>query len=358
MTLSLQMQRAAIEQQTGAAVTQNRMDENLQKLLARAEDMEERLARTAVLQSLDPLLLDQMMEAFERKFLVAEPAMKRLRSRSKSKQRQEEPSVSAKRILEHFLYDPELVVKDYSALKRQIKDTGRVELDVDRLKALQTNYSLRAFLTINEPSLILLNGRADVRPDSEVSVFTAHVVDRLLQQYEEQKRQQNPPVVIIPAAFFCGRHRDYRNDVNAEPEEAAMSLLLQLIDRLGAAISPSVLQACYEKIDPRGMTSICEALDILITSLKSDVFVFIVMDGLRYFFLPPERAEKTRELVSRLVQIYRKSASATLKFLFANPTKAEFVEDLFEEYECVNIARNPKATDGSLSLSVAKMAIN
>lgn len=320
------------------------MDQNLQNVLTRVTDMEERLARTAVLQSLDPLLLEQMMNAFERRFLTEQP-----RRRLSSKQRAL-PGLTAKDFLKQFLYDADLVKRDCNALKKQINPVGRAELDMDRIKALQSNYSLRAFLTVHESSLILLNGRAESRPDSEVSIFSAHVVDRLLQQYEFQRDNVESKISILPAAFFCGQHRNWRNDANAKAEEAAMNLLLQLVDRHGDGIDATVLQKCYESIDPENITSICEALDTVISYFKNNEIVVLIMDGLRYFAQPPDRNEKTRELISCLVNIYRKRPAATLKFLFANPTKTDFVEDLFEEHELVSIARNVRGSDAPLKL--------
>jgi hypothetical protein len=269
------------------------------------------------------------------------------------------PSIAPKDVLDRFEYSSDLVIRDCLALQKPlVKRThspNRSPCDMTRIRALHDNPQLRAWQTVNSSSLLLLNGRAEPRHNSEVSCYSAGIFGALLQQYEGREKEPKGEAIIVPLAFFFGQHRN-RSDVYASPEEAGMSLLLQIIDRHGDGIDSDSLSDIYERLDPNSMAGICSSLYSLITSLKRNVVLVLILDALRYFAEPSDRGEKTRHLVECLVEIYRKRPAATLKILVANSNGAEFIEDFFQEDERVNIPRNLRPRGSSSRLSIEDIA--
>jgi hypothetical protein len=330
LRLSRQVQDESMQLQYWATYMQDRMDQKMQAVLDRTEFLEERLARTEVLENLDPFL-QQMMDSLEQRVVGA----------------QTRHSINFEDVLSRVLYDPEMLESDLAAIMKQNNVTGRAELSIDRVRALQSNARLRAWLAVDEPSLLLLNGRAEARHVSEVSLFSASIIEGLLKQRDAQRNSDNHKVTIVPVAFFCGQHRDWQRDPNGSVQEAAMSLLLQIIDCCGKNINPKVLRHIYDTTNPEELHSICSAIDVLIVSLPRHVFVILIVDGLKYFAQPSERQAAMTELVASLIGTFRKGPEATLKFLFANPTRVEFLVPLFEGHELLNIPRNLRSADSS-----------
>lgn len=269
------------------------------------------------------------------------------------------PSVTPRDLLDRFEYSPDLVIRDCLALQKPlVKRThspNRSTCDMTRIKALYDNPQLRAWQVVNNSSLLLLNGGAELKYNSEVSCYSAAIFGALLRQYEGGKKEHKAEAIVIPLAFFLGQHRD-RNDVYACPEEVGMSLMLQLIDRCGDGIDSDILNDIYERLDPRSIASICSSLHSLLTSLKRNVVLVLILDAVRYFAEPSERGEKTRNLIECLVEIFRKRPVATLKVLIANPTRADFIEEFFQENEMVNIPRNLRPRGSSVRLSLDDIA--
>jgi hypothetical protein len=205
--------------------------------------------------------------------------------------------------------------------------------------AAQKNPRMLAWLTLDESSLLLVNGGADPASQS-VSFVSAKVVRSL----QVQDLRQNPSMELVTLAYFCGRHWDYRRDAAGSPDELAMSLLLQLVDQY-RAFEPRALQECLDKAVPHDVAAICEVLQSLLDQLPNNAVVFLVIDGLHSFSNPPERQRQMREVVELLVDIYRKQSRPILKFLFAGPTRSN-LEELFEAGEIVDLPLNPPPSGG------------
>ena len=186
--------------------------------------------------------------------------------------------------------------------------------DPNRVLAAQKNPRLLAWLALDGPALLLQGARP------------------------------GPSMELVTLAYFCGRHWDYRRDEAGSPDEMAMSLLLQLVDRY-RHFEPRALQECMDKAVPHDVVAICEAFQGLLDQLPSNAVVFLVIDGLHSFSTPPERQRQMREVVELLVGIYRKQSSPILKFLFAGPTRSN-MEDLFEVGEIVDLPFNPPPQGG------------
>ena len=325
--LSRDTEQETVQLQYWATYNQASIHKQLQTIEHRIT--EERASRVDVLEKLNPLLNHIMDALYEREGPGSHHKAPKLL-----------PDIDPDHILAHFLYDLDLVRDDCAALAKGANRSGRTSHDASRLTALQTHPRLRAWLTLDEPSLLLLNGRAESRPDSEVSLFTARVFQQLLVHHETHSDQKEGDARIIPLGFFCGQHRDWQRDDNGNPEELAMSLLLQLIDRGRDVLDSAVLRQCYERLRPGDVASICVMLESLILSLGPGVVVIMVVDGLRFFAQPRERSNGTKDVVTRLVGLYRDRPAATLKFLFASPTMSEFVEELFTDEEVLELPRD------------------
>jgi hypothetical protein len=236
------------------------------------------------------------------------------------------------------------LARNLSQKSRHSRGASRTVLSQDRITALQTNLRIRAWLTVDEPSLLLLNGRARPHPCSETSLVAAQIIQRVLCRYEETSSTEANTAILIPLAFFCGQHRDWQRDPNGTPIEAAMSLLLQLVDRHGASLPEDALAECLSETNPRDMSSILRSVEKLILRLGRNVILIVVVDGIRFFAYPAERRRQMRQLVEGLVDIYRKRPAATQKFLFASPTRFDFVEDLFGPAEMLTLPRDLRKT--------------
>src|SRR3569833_3906996 len=140
------------------------------------------------------------------------------------------PGLVATDVLERFLYEPEMVPRDCAALVYLLARSRKTLLDRSRIASLQSNPRGRAWLAVDESSLLLVNGRTRSRPGSETSVVCAQIVQHLLSrdrpgvpdESPAQPARRGKPTVVVPQAIFCGPPRDWLRDPNASPAEAAM----------------------------------------------------------------------------------------------------------------------------------------
>jgi hypothetical protein len=199
---------------------------------------------------------------------------------------------------------------------------------------------LRSWLAIDESSTLLINGQGRPTPKSEVSYTAAKLVESLIRIAADK-----PNIIVL--AYFCGQHQRL-SDVYANPSELTMSLLVQLIDGY-RGFPQGELEQCLQDVDPRSVVSLCQAFHGLVAQLPKNIFLYVVVDGLSFFAEPANRGEQTATIVHQLVDLHAESIKATVKLLFTCPTRALFVEDIFEEEEIVNLPRNPKPSQWSQS---------
>ena len=338
-TLSRSTELETMQLQYMTAFAQTKIHNQLEALVKFKDDFEEnqakieereRRAKVEVLENLHPLL-NNIMTALQQR-AITEGA---------SSSSTSVPDVNIEKLLTDFLYEPELVVNDCASLVKKFDSKGsRVKYDINRISAYNSHPRLRAWLTYDEQSLILLNGRAEPRADSEVSLFTAKMVERLLAHYQAQVQTEQQESILIPLVYFCGQHRDWKRDSNGNPEELAMSLLLQLVDRGRHYLDPTTLQDFYHRTTGGNIESICSTFDRLVCSLSRRVILVVVVDGIRYFAQPTERANNMKDVVSRMLQTYRNDPAATLKILFTSPTRSDFLEEFFDDGELLGMPRD------------------
>ncbi|KAF7534355.1 hypothetical protein G7054_g6316 [Neopestalotiopsis clavispora] len=242
-------------------------------------------------------------------------------------------------LLDKFCYERDLVPDDCQTLMKLMNPHRSSVTDYDRIISIESSFRIQAWLIIDEPSLLLIDGRAESRRDIEVSIFVARIVHRLHSWQAEFTDTDEDAPIIVSLAFFCSQHRG-RQDVHSNPTELAMSLLLQLMDQCREDFSSSLLQKVAQELDPTNMSSICSKLEELIMSLGGNVVLILLIEGLIHFTQDEVQTSQTQELISFLVAIYRRRPTATLKLLFSSPTRPDFVEDLFQDKELLRLPRS------------------
>ena len=235
-------------------------------------------------------------------------------------------------LLNQYLYEPSLVTTDYEHLLGVPNHAGR-DFDEDRVSAIKACPQFKDWIQRGDSSLLLVNANLDTPSSLEMSFVSAQAFKRAMEIYGEET---NAGPKLIPLAFFCGQHEDYRRDENGHPSELAMSLLLQLVDRY-RAFHPEHVAVAFERFNPEDIESILKAFKTLISCLPEHMIVFIIIDSLRSFGRPKKRRNDLVEVVEGLVDICRGRHPATLKVLFANSTRAEYLEDIFTNDETLRV---------------------
>lgn len=241
------------------------------------------------------------------------------------------------KFLQDFQYEQELVFKDCQFFTDRLGVINLGESSATYLTAMQCSYQMRVFLTADEPSILAVMAHCDPQPDSEPSLLTAKIVQRLF--FIANARDPGAKIAkIIPLVFFCGRHRDRRRDPYTNPTEVALSLLMQLIDRHRDYIGLDFLDRCRACIDPTNIQSICSALKELISTLNNNVILVVVIEGLEFFAQIADMREPARHLFQTLVSTYRSGMKAMMKCLFMSSSRLEFVENVLEDDEVLEIS--------------------
>lgn len=240
--------------------------------------------------------------------------------------------------MHEFSFDPDLVPGDMEYLLRQGTASLHQQLQPHRLRALQDNPRIKVWLSLDSPSLLLVNGNSNSPLDLSTAFFSAKIINTLMHHGSQPHRN----IEIIPLAYFCGQHQDYQSGVAASPAGLAMSLLLQLVDT-HRDFESEVLQRCLDKTVPDDPRSVLDSLATLLGHLPREAMVFVVIDGVEHFSRPAERKMRFREVVGRLVHLFREQQGAKVKLLFTSVQEAGVLEDmgLIMDDEIVNVAKSP-----------------
>lgn len=142
-----------------------------------------------------------------------------------SKKKPAYPKTTAEDVLDRLIFDPDLVPQDIQDLLRQGTATLHQKVQPYRLQSIQDNPRIKAWLSLDKPSLLLVNGNSTSHLDLSNSFFSAKIVNALMKHASQPQKN----IEMIPLAYFCGQHKNYSKDVAAHPAELAMSLLLQLV---------------------------------------------------------------------------------------------------------------------------------
>jgi hypothetical protein len=317
-----------------------RLDETLQRVMAleglkeiliddRRRDIEQLCATTPDLPEHEGGILKETHKEIPTQ-VTQETAIDTALCQSSEDVPDERPTIP--QILELLEYDPAIMPSDCSKLLRiQPISAG---LKSSRLLYVVNNIRLRAWLEVDESSLLLINGGGDPSPISEVSYITARLAESFI-------LVARPTRQIMAMAYFCGQHRRVGSDVYASPTEMGMSLLCQLIDTGKKVFASEIVLDALDGLEPSNIVTICNSIEKLLALLGSSVVVFIIIEGLNFFSYPASRQAETGELLGRLVSIQRRTESATIKLLFTCPSRVLFLEEMVTSSEIMTVPRSP-----------------
>ncbi|KAG6361144.1 hypothetical protein INS49_009368 [Diaporthe citri] len=245
---------------------------------------------------------------------------------------------TAEEVLDQLLFDPGLVPRDMEDLLRQGTATLHQKIQPDRLQAIQDNPRIRAWLSLDSPSLLLVNGNSPSHLDLSTSFVSAKIMNTLMRQAPKPHKN----IEIISLAYFCVKHQNYSRDEAAHPAELAMSLLLQLVHS-HRDFEPNLLQKCLDERLPYNIKPILECLAELLDGLPLEAVVFVIIDGIEHFTRPNKRRRGLREVCFQLIQVFREQRGAKVKLLFTSAQKAVMLEELglLMDDEIVNIPKSP-----------------
>ena len=238
-------------------------------------------------------------------------------------------------ILRELDYDRAFVVNDVQSLLQLGTSSGAAKIDQSRLHAMESHPRVRAWLTVDHCSMLLINGRSEPL-DLSISLAAAKMVSSLMQQ----PRTSEEAMYIVPLAFFCSQHRDFYRDTAASPVELAGSLLLQLVDGY-PDFDPLELRDCLQHTDFNDIHSVCTSIGTVFNRLPPSAVVFLIIDGLLFFSISPRVMREMHLIISLLVGIYRQQSAPMLKMMFTCSTRSRLLEYLFEESEILDLPTVP-----------------
>ncbi|OTA66653.1 hypothetical protein K449DRAFT_420314 [Hypoxylon sp. EC38] len=304
------------------------------KLSKNGEDLSLILARCAALEDMTRFLQQAHHEVME----WGKQKLNRLESGSYK------GISSAEEFRENFLrelaYDKRLLDDDCNDLLSIRKGSGS-GLDAERIFSMQRHLQLQAWMSLDDSSILLVNGGCELSTNLEISYVAAQIVESVRQLSEKQHRRSdygdNSDVSVLPLAFFCSRHRNRRKDIFGKPKGVIKALLSQLIDqfhRFGA----KELQACQSELAADDIESVCRGFRKMIKYLPATSIIVLVLEGIDVLMEEKTRSA-LRYILQSLVELHRGKHAATLKFLFTCTTSSEPIGDLFGEWDTLRLPR-------------------
>ncbi|ETS78285.1 hypothetical protein PFICI_10347 [Pestalotiopsis fici W106-1] len=250
------------------------------------------------------------------------------------------PITTSAEFLRELEYDPNLIIKDVNELRRLYFTNTVSRPDANRLWAFKENRRVTAWRTVHEDSLMLVNARSGDSMDWSTTMVNATFIRCLIEEKPDFTR-----INTIPLGFFCSQHRDPYRDEEAKPERIALNLVLQLVHHF-PNFEPTDLRKCLDKLERDNIDSIFRIFRYLVKKLPETARVYLILDGLSFTRENQERS--VWEIVDHLICILlEKKHKATLKFMFCSPTRANFLEKLFDDSEILNLPLAPMSLPGN-----------
>lgn len=351
----LESQKDQMKLQNGLYFQQAQLSDHVEGLHDKVDRLTSRLERMAKLEMLTPIIFNTIKPVLDDEWIsqyritetnameivtVSQPN-KMSRTGDKHTKRQiapKNPSISAETVLNELMYEPDLVPRDIDTILRQGTMPLHHKLQPRRVTAIQENPRVQAWLTLDESSILMVNGNSASHLDLSTSFFSARVVRTLV----EQASQYQGNLEIVSLAYFCGQHQNFTQDAAASPSELGMSLLLQLVDR-HREFDAADLRLCLDDTDPNSVGSIFESLGTLLGHLPSRAIVYLVLDGVEHFARPDLRRAEFQDVLVQLVDMFQVQKRAKLKILFTSAQRAVLLDDLdlLADDEIVNIPMSP-----------------
>jgi hypothetical protein len=302
------------------------LDNHSQQVMAEFRDIKSRL-----------LVLDKLTQFFD-ETAKAEIERQKFRSQIDKMPRIQKHEVSIEDVLMKWLYEPDLVHKDCTNILR-LQHLPGYEIDQDLIATIKFHPRFQSCLTLDESSILLIDTRSDNPTGSlEIPVVAAETFHRLQSFIDTHNKETHDDAArIISLAFFTSQHKDVSKDVNASPNELAMSLLLQLLDHY-RDFDTDDLDIVEKEVDPGDIDTILYVFEVLLERLSQDTILFLIIDDLRPFKQPWSRMKGMVQVVERLLAIHRNGEyTARLKFIFGNSSRNEFGEGILKDDEILRI---------------------
>ncbi|KAK8113114.1 hypothetical protein PG984_013640 [Apiospora sp. TS-2023a] len=238
-------------------------------------------------------------------------------------------------------YEPALIEQDVGHILR-LRSGSRQELDEDRVVELHDHPQFRAWLSVDESSVLFVQGLSDQPQNREITFVAAQVTEMA------KRIHLNPAeasIRVIPLAFFCSEHSTSRRDRLGHPNALIWMLLLQLIDYY-QEFSSSRLEKGLATTGGGETEKVCAAFESLVGHLSSNVIVLMVLEGVDSFLHPSIRDELI-DIVEFLSQLPVESPGRSkLKILCTSTTSADLLEDIFREDQILRMPNTSRTTSG------------
>ncbi|KAK7935067.1 hypothetical protein PG985_000562 [Apiospora marii] len=299
------------------------------------EDVSVIRARCEVLESFTQFL-QQAHQSYTLAALL-DPDSSRARKRTRRR--------SAAELRDTFLRDAEyesaLIEQDVGHILR-LRPGSRQELDEDRVVELHSHPQFRAWLSIDESSVLFVQGHSDTPQNREIAFVAAQVTEMA------KRMHLNPAeasIRVVPLAFFCSEHSTSRRDRLGHPNALIWMLLLQLVEHY-QEFSSSRLENGLATTGSGETEKVCAAFESLISHLSSNVIVFVILEGVESFLHYSMRGELI-DVVGFLSRLPAETpGKSKLKVLCTSTTSADLLDDLFREDQILRMPNTSRATSG------------
>ncbi|KAK8035088.1 hypothetical protein PG993_010083 [Apiospora rasikravindrae] len=307
------------------------------ELFRTREDVSVIRARCEVLESLTQFLQQAHRSRLETLTGFLDPESTKIRKSARKR--------SAAELRENFLrdaeYEPAVIEQDINHILR-LRMGSRQQLDEDRVVELHNHPQFQSWLSVDESSVLFIQGNSDTPQCKEVAFVAAQVADMAKRMYMEPTE---PAVHVIPLAFFCSEHIASRRDRLGHPNALIWMLLLQLVDCY-QGFSGSKLGKGLTMTADGESEEVCAAFENLIGHLSSNVIVILVVEGLDSFLHPSIRRE-LMEIAGFLERLPTESrGNCKLKILCTSTASSDLLEDIFHDDQILRLPRTPRANSG------------
>ena len=218
----------------------------------------------------------------------------------------------------------------------------------DRAVSLITSPVMQAWMmgTVSLPLLVnghMFSSDGETR-QSPLSYFCAKLVDSILPVSTSSRLLKNRTVFAV--RWFCGQHTnpyDYgpgATDYDAHPPGMLGNIVAQLIVQLLECSSLPQLDHLSLPRKDLELYELCEVFTLLVRALPRGSVLFIVIDGISYYE-DEERREECMQVLSMLTELARGNPGSTngclIKMLVTAPLRSHYVQDLFEDFEILDL---------------------
>lgn len=240
-------------------------------------------------------------------------------------------SLSPKQLLSLLRYEKEIPRIDMRANLRLVLSLSLEEQD--QAVCMMQSTQLQAWLRTPNSSILLVDGRLHGSGGQRTPL--SFVCAKLANSLRQARHSAASPSesMIINLYFFCGEHRDWRDNPDNGPAAVMNSLLAQLLTQC-KHFDLSLIKH-LSTLDSDDLKALGNIFGKLLTQLSSDMIIFCIVDGVS-FYDDSERSEDCQTLLKTLIGLSRRTkrkGSGVFKILLTAPhsLRVAALDDLEEE---------------------------